>query len=91
MEFGKFRILSNREDQINDIEEATMLINFDHIVSIKPIRISRPNILIDGYWIRTTNGKKYRATVIPPQLEAQVNAPLKGHMKQVKLDEMSLQ
>jgi hypothetical protein len=49
-------------------EEVEVLFNLDHIISIKPIRISRPDKLLNGFWIRTTNGKKYRASKIPDDL-----------------------
>lgn len=67
MKFQKFKILSARTGAGQE-EEQEVLFNLDHIISIKPIRISRPDRLINGFWIRTTNGKKYRASVIPEDL-----------------------
>jgi hypothetical protein len=68
MNFAKFIIL-NPKDQITAREtEIEMLINLDHIVSIKPIRIASPERLVNGFWIRTTNGKKYKAVKIPDNL-----------------------
>lgn len=66
MKFQKFNILNAKAGQ--ELEEVEVLINLDHIVSIKPIRIARPDRLLNGFWIRTTNGKKYRASKIPDSL-----------------------
>lgn len=66
MKFRKFNILDTKvAGQETEIE---VLFNLDHIISIKPIRISRPDKLLNGFWIRTTNGKKYRASKIPEDL-----------------------
>lgn len=47
-----------------------MLINGDQIVSIKPIKMTtEERDVLDGYWIRLTNGKKYRALQIPASLQ----------------------
>jgi hypothetical protein len=91
MKFKKFQILNTKEGHLHEEEEQTMLINLDHIISIKPIRINRPNMLIDGYWIRTSNGKKYRATVIPPELDMVLEEPFQSSAKAVNFDENSLQ
>ncbi len=47
------------------ISESEMLVNPDHIVSIKPINIVLKQGILKGYWIRLSNGKKYRASSIP--------------------------
>lgn len=67
MKFKKFTIL-NPKGQTAIGEDQEVLFNLDHIVSIKPIRISTANNLVNGFWIRTTNGKKYKATKIPSDL-----------------------
>ena len=43
--------------------------SFDHIVSMKPIRMVVEEQLVKGYWIRTTNGKKYRAVEVPEKFK----------------------
>lgn len=68
MKFQKFKILDTKSGSTQDHEEVEVLFNLDHIISIKPIRISRPDRLINGFWIRTSNGKKYRASKIPDDL-----------------------
>lgn len=68
MKFRKFNILDTKGAGSSDTEEVEILFNLDHIISIKPIRISRPDKLLNGFWIRTTNGKKYRASKIPDDL-----------------------
>lgn len=67
MKFKKFHILDTKSSG-QDTQEIEVLFNLDHIVSIKPIRISRPDKLLNGFWIRTSNGKKYRASRIPDEL-----------------------
>ncbi len=68
MNFKKFNILTSKSANGSDMEEVEVLFNLDHIISIKPIRIVRPDKLLNGFWIRTTNGKKYRASRIPEEL-----------------------
>ena len=67
MKFQKFTVF-NAKAPPQDAEEVEVLFNLDHIISIKPIRIARPDKLLNGFWIRTTNGKKYRASKIPDAL-----------------------
>lgn len=68
MNFIKIKIVSPRDVQSVDNITETLLINVDHIVSIKPIRMVIEEKVVDGYWLRMTNGKKYRATEIPSKL-----------------------
>jgi hypothetical protein len=65
MEFKKFTILNiNEAHQIQ--EEIDIVINTSHIVSIKPIKMTTPDMrVVDGFWIRLSNGKKYKAVRIP--------------------------
>lgn len=67
MGFLKFKILDINNHSY-DKSETEMLINEDHIVSIKPIKIVLDSEMIKGYWMRLSNGKKYRATEIPMEL-----------------------
>jgi hypothetical protein len=63
--FLKFRVLSNKEPhEVGDLYE-TLILNIDHLVSIKPINIVIEGDVQKGYWIRTSNDKKYRAIEIP--------------------------
>ncbi len=77
MRFEKFKILNSKSSS-QDTEEVEVLFNLDHIVSIKPIRIARPDKLINGFWIRTSNGKKYRASTIPDSLVNLIGAQYQG-------------
>ncbi len=70
MGLEKFKIVSPKDGQSVDNIFETLLINLDHIVSLKPIRMVVEEKLVKGYWIRTTNGKKYRAVEIPMQVKA---------------------
>ena len=66
--FRKFTVFNSKANNVQEAEEIEVLFNLDHIISIKPIRISRSDKLLNGFWIRTTNGKKYRASKIPDEL-----------------------
>lgn len=68
MKFKKFTIFQSKPVNGQEGEEVEILFNLDHIISIKPIRISSGEKLLNGFWIRTTNGKKYRASKIPDEL-----------------------
>lgn len=68
MALEKFQIVSPKDGQSVDNVFETLLINIDHIVSIKPIRMVVEEKLVKGYWIRTTNGKKYRAVQVPAKI-----------------------
>ncbi len=73
MKFYKFTVLKNRkneESETGEGPEETLLLNSQHIVSIKPIRMILKDAMYQGYWLRTTNGKKYRAVEIPMELKA---------------------
>ncbi|MFA6238391.1 MAG: hypothetical protein WC635_13745 [Bacteriovorax sp.] len=73
MALERFRIVSPKDGQSIDNVFETLLINTDQIVSLKPIRMVVEEKLVKGYWIRTTNGKKYRAVDIPDQLKTILN------------------
>lgn len=75
--FRKFTILNSREEATGT-DEVEVLFNLSHIVSIKPIRISTPNKLRNGFWIRTTNGKKYKAVMIPAELLKEIGEQYQG-------------
>jgi hypothetical protein len=70
MALERFKIVSPKDGQSTDNIFETLLINTDHIVSLKPIRMVVDEKLVLGFWIRTTNGKKYRAVEIPLSLTA---------------------
>lgn len=73
MNFVKILILTDNKEQQLGEETTPILFNIQNIVSIKPIRIPRGDEIINGYWIRTTNNKKYRASKIPVELEKLFN------------------
>jgi hypothetical protein len=82
MEMRLFHILTETNQRM-DLEVVPMLINLNHLVSIKPIRIMANEELIDGYWVRISNGKKYRAIQIPAELKEQLedHSSLKPHLQ----------
>lgn len=65
----RFNVLNPEDMQQVDGIDYPILINTDLIVTIKPINIMYQGNLINGYWVRTANGKKYKATRIPRSLE----------------------
>ncbi len=70
MSLEKFKIVSPKDGQSVDNVFETLLINTQHIISLKPIRMVVEEKLVQGYWIRTSNGKKYRAVEIPNSIKA---------------------
>ncbi|OIQ19775.1 MAG: hypothetical protein BM556_04645 [Bacteriovorax sp. MedPE-SWde] len=68
MHFEKFTIVSQRDVQALEDTHEIILLNLDHIVSVKPIKIVVEEEVIQGYWIRMTNGKKYRSIKVPPAI-----------------------
>lgn len=73
--FFRFNILSDDSDKQIGHEERYMLINVNHIVSIRPINIMTEENILEGFWIRTTTGKKYRAISIPQELQVLLDHP----------------
>lgn len=67
--FKKFKILNHNEAHQTE-EQVEMLINVSHIISIKPIRMTNSQRqVIDGFWIRLSNNKKYKALSIPESIK----------------------
>lgn len=76
MTLNKFTILVQNEAQQID-ENIDILINLEHIVSVKPIKMSTADRnIIDGYWIRLSNGKKYKAIQVPEIIMQSLNEDL---------------
>lgn len=78
MKFRKFKVFQSKPSNGQEAEEIEVLFNLDHIISIKPIRIARSDKLVNGFWIRTTNGKKYRASKIPDELLSVIGEQYQG-------------
>lgn len=51
----------------------SMIINRAHVVSVKPINMVIDERVLQGFWVRTSNGKKYRAVEIPAELRELFN------------------
>jgi len=76
MKLAKFKIISHNEAQQVD-ETTSILLNLNHIVSVKPIKLTTvKREVIDGYWIRLSNGKKYKAIQIPESIKDTFNEEL---------------
>ena len=69
MAFMKFKIIQSKEEHTLETNLVDIIFNVNHVVSVKPIKIILGESIIDGYWIRLTNGKKYKATSIPTVLK----------------------
>lgn len=65
MNFYRFNILNTDDSAQQDGIDYPIVINADHIASIKPINIIFNGNIIHGYWVRLINGKKYKATKVP--------------------------
>lgn len=65
MNLKKFKIVSPRDVQSVDNVYEVVLLNLDHIISVKPIKMVIEDKVANGFWIRTSNGKKYRAIEAP--------------------------
>lgn len=92
MKFKKFKILTSKAAGSQEQDEVEVLFNLDHIISIKPIRISRPDKLLNGFWIRTSNGKKYRASQIPEELLTVIGEKYQGSVNiSAEMDEQPFQ
>lgn len=69
MNLMKFIILNHNENQQSE-EKTSILINPDHIISVKPIKMTTSDRnIIDGYWVRLSNGKKYKAIQVPESIK----------------------
>lgn len=76
MNLKRFTIIAHNETQQVD-EKTTILINLEHIISVKPIKLSTSNReVLEGYWIRLSNGKKYRAIQVPEVILENLNESL---------------
>ena len=87
----RFNVLNPEDMQQVDGIDYSILINTDLILTIKPISIMYQGNHINGFWLRTVNGKKYKATRIPKRLEALLadqteltEIHLNGHSSQEK-------
>ena len=96
MTFYKFTIIKESKSQDPSApsaeQEEANLINSQHIVSIKPIRVVLKENLFEGYWIRLSNGKKYRALDVPIELKNLLDASAESTGKKVSkiADDQSL-
>jgi len=70
MDFLKFKMIKSLDHQSIGEDFESMIINSEHVVSVKPINMIVNERVIQGFWVRTTNGKKYRAIEIPEQLRS---------------------
>lgn len=76
MPFYKFTILNHNEAHQRD-EVVNIIININHIVSLKPIRMAtQDRQVIEGYWLRLSNGKKYKALQVPKELQTKLTEEL---------------
>jgi hypothetical protein len=80
-----FKILTDSNQQM-DFDVTPILINEDHLVSVKPIKMMINDHLLDGFWIRTSNGKKYRAIEIPPELNELLEQGEKKSLNEIMSD-----
>lgn len=78
MSLAKFVILTENTSLQTD-EATAMLINLDHIISLKPIKITTTDRrLLQGYWLRLSNGKKYKALQVPNEIKELLSQEIDG-------------
>jgi hypothetical protein len=65
----RFHVLNSESDQNLEGIDYPLLLNLDHIASVKNINIMYKGNIIKGYWIRMVNGKKYKATRVPSEIK----------------------
>ena len=63
-----FKVLKDENEPSVEGIDYTILINVEHITTLKPINIPFAGNIISGYWLRLLNGKTYKATRIPQAL-----------------------
>ena len=80
-----FKILTDSNQQM-DFDVTPILINEDHLVSIKPIKMMINDHLLDGFWIRTSNGKKYRAIEIPEEFKTMLESEEKKSLNEMMIN-----
>jgi len=66
---ARFNVLNSENDQALDGIDYPILLNTDHIVSIKSINIVHKGNIIKGFWVRMASGKKYKVTRAPDQIK----------------------
>lgn len=87
MKIKKFTILNAKDNQGDTAQETDMLINIDHIISVKPIKIVGKDNIIHGHWLRLSNGKKYRAIQIPSEfIELLYNGQMPANISLADID-----
>jgi len=85
MNLKRFTILT-RNASLEQDERTSILINLEHIISVKPIKMTTESReIIDGYWIRLSNGKKYRAIQLPKIVLENLEEPLTSVKKNDEL------
>ena len=80
-----FKILTDSNQQM-DFDVTPILINEDHLVSIKPIKMMINDHLLNGFWIRTSNGKKYRAIEIPEEFKTMLEPGEKKSLNEMMIN-----
>ena len=65
----RFNVLNSENDQNLEGIDYPILLNLDHIASVKTINIMFKGNIIKGFWIRMVNGKKYKATRVPGEIK----------------------
>ncbi len=66
---ARFNVLNAEDDQTLEGFDYPILLNTDHIASVKQINIMYKGNIIKGYWVRMASGKKYKATRLPDDIK----------------------
>jgi len=65
----RFSVLNSEDDQSLEGFDYPVLLNMNHIASVKSINIMYKGNIIQGFWIRMVSGKKYKATRVPASIK----------------------
>lgn len=65
----KFSIICQKDIQSIDNQNESILLNMNHVVSVKMIKMIVNEDVAEGFWIRMSNGKKYRAIEVPNEIK----------------------
>lgn len=68
MKLERFKLYVSHDDEMNGSSSPLLVINLEHLVSVRPINIPHNGKILRAFWIRLANGKKYKAIEVPTEV-----------------------
>ncbi|PIP95600.1 MAG: hypothetical protein COW00_00470 [Bdellovibrio sp. CG12_big_fil_rev_8_21_14_0_65_39_13] len=68
MKLERFKLYVSHEDEMSGSSSPLLVVNTDHLVSVRPINIPHNGKILRAFWIRLANGKKYKAIEVPTEV-----------------------